>query len=162
MSGQVTRILRLGKYFMNCLLSVNWKRVFVGSKRARVPSPTGTFHNPSAFFWFEGILGLALRVEFPVSLSNHAGFMPRLLYSSTHDSSESFIYLKTVELKMLDFSDCTGTSISILASAADFSRALKSLPNFILFKKIGSQILTLKRRERVSQVHSNRKVASIS
>ena len=47
------------------------------------------------FFWFGGILGSASRVEFPVSLSNHVGFTPRLLYSSTHHSSESFTHLKT-------------------------------------------------------------------
>ena len=47
------------------------------------------------FFWFGGILGSASRVEFTVSLSNHVGFTPRLLYSSTHHSSESFTHLKT-------------------------------------------------------------------
>ena len=45
--------------------------------------------------WFGGILGSASRAEFPVSLSNLVGFTPRLLYSSTHHSSESFILLKT-------------------------------------------------------------------
>ena len=49
----------------------------------------------SIFFWFGGILGSASRAEFPASLSNHVGFTPRLLYSSTHQSSESFIHLKT-------------------------------------------------------------------
>ena len=33
--------------------------------------------------------------EFPVSLSNHVGFTPRLLYSSTHHSSKSVIHPKT-------------------------------------------------------------------
>ena len=47
------------------------------------------------FFWFGGILGSASSAKFPVSLSNHVGFTPRLLYSSTHHSSESFIPLKT-------------------------------------------------------------------
>ena len=47
------------------------------------------------FFWFGGILGSASRAEFPVSLSNLVGFTPRLLYISTHHSSESFIPLKT-------------------------------------------------------------------
>ena len=47
------------------------------------------------FFLFGGILGSASRAEFPVSLSNYVGFTPRLLYSSTHYSSESFIPLKT-------------------------------------------------------------------
>ena len=45
-------------------------------------------------FWFWGILGSALRAEFPVSTSNHAGLMPRLPYSSTHRSSECFMPLK--------------------------------------------------------------------
>ena len=48
-----------------------------------------------AFFWFGGILGSASRAEFPISLSNHAGFTPRLLYSSTHHSPDGFIHLKT-------------------------------------------------------------------
>ena len=48
-----------------------------------------------ARLWFGGILGSALKAEFPVSLGNHVGFTPRLLYSSTHHSSESFILLKT-------------------------------------------------------------------
>ena len=39
---------------------------------------------------FGGILRSASRAEFPVFLSNHVGFTPRLLYSSTHHSSESF------------------------------------------------------------------------
>ena len=46
-------------------------------------------------FWFEGILGSAPGAEFSVSLSNHVGFTPRLLYSSTHHSPESFTHLKT-------------------------------------------------------------------
>ena len=46
-------------------------------------------------FWFGGILGSASMAEFPVSLSNHVGFMPRLLYSSTHHSPESFAHPKT-------------------------------------------------------------------
>ena len=49
----------------------------------------------SFFFWFGGILGSASRVEFPVSPSNHVGSTPRLLYSSTHHYSKSFIHLKT-------------------------------------------------------------------
>ena len=48
-----------------------------------------------AFFWFGGILGSASRAEFIVSPSSHVGFTPRLLYSSTHHSSESIIPLKT-------------------------------------------------------------------
>ena len=36
-----------------------------------------------------GILGSVSRAEFPVSLSNHVGFTPRLLYSSTHHSPEN-------------------------------------------------------------------------
>ena len=32
----------------------------------------------------------------PVSLSNYVDFTPRLLYSSTHRSQESFTHLKTV------------------------------------------------------------------
>ena len=46
-------------------------------------------------FFFEGSWGSASRAEFPVSLSNHVGFTPRLLYSSTHHSPESFTHLKT-------------------------------------------------------------------
>ena len=49
----------------------------------------------AAFELFGGILGLAPGAEFPVSLSNHVGFTPRLLYSSTHHSPESFTHLKT-------------------------------------------------------------------
>ena len=45
--------------------------------------------------FFGGILGSAPRAEIPVSPSNHVGFTPRLLYSSTRYSSESFIHLKT-------------------------------------------------------------------
>ena len=67
---------------------------------------------PTFFLGFGGILGSVSRAEFPVSLSNHAGFTPRLLYSSTHHS-----IWKLVELKMLDFSDRTRTGISILKSA---------------------------------------------
>ena len=63
----------------------------------------------------EGILGSASGDEFPVSLRNHVGFTPRLLYSSTHQKVLPIL----VELKMLDFSDCTRTGISILVSAAD-------------------------------------------
>ena len=47
------------------------------------------------FFWFGGILGSASRAKFPVSQSNHVGFTPRLLHSSTHHSPESFTLLKT-------------------------------------------------------------------
>ena len=50
---------------------------------------------PAPFFSFGGILESASRAEFPVSPSNHVGFTPRLLYSSTHHSSESFVPLKT-------------------------------------------------------------------
>ena len=39
--------------------------------------------------------GAASRAEFPVPPSNHVGFTPRLLYSSTHHSPESFTHLKT-------------------------------------------------------------------
>ena len=46
-------------------------------------------------FFLEGFWGQPLGAEFPVSPSNHLGFTPRLLYSSTHHSSESFIPLKT-------------------------------------------------------------------
>ena len=47
------------------------------------------------FFLSGGILGSASRAEFPASLSNHVGFTPRLLYSSTPHSPESFTHLKT-------------------------------------------------------------------
>ena len=42
--------------------------------------------------WFGGTLGSASRAEIPVSLSNHVGFTPRLLYSSTHHSSEDLVH----------------------------------------------------------------------
>ena len=71
------------------------------------------------FFWFRGTLRSASRAEFPVSLSNHVGFTPRLLYSSTHHSQKVLPICKLVELKMLDFSDRTRTGISILTSAPD-------------------------------------------
>ena len=54
-----------------------------------------SLYSLSFFFWFGGILGLVSRTEFHVSPSDHVGFMPRLLYSSTHHSSESFIHLTT-------------------------------------------------------------------
>ena len=47
-----------------------------------------------SFFWFGGILGSTSRAKFPVSLSNHVGSTPRLPYSSTHHSPESFTHLK--------------------------------------------------------------------
>ena len=47
------------------------------------------------FVWLGGILGSASGAEFPFSLSNHVGLTPRLLYSSTHHSPESFTHLKT-------------------------------------------------------------------
>ena len=49
----------------------------------------------STFFLFGGILGSASRAEFPVSLSNHVGFTPRLLYSRALHSPESFTHLET-------------------------------------------------------------------
>ena len=53
-------------------------------------------HMNSLFFWFGGIMGSASGAEFPVSsLNNHVGFTPRLLYSGTHHSPESFTHLKT-------------------------------------------------------------------
>ena len=48
-----------------------------------------------SFFLFGGILGSASGAEFPVSLSNQVGFMPRLFYNSTHHSPESFTHLET-------------------------------------------------------------------
>ena len=69
------------------------------------------------FLGFEGILGSASRVEFPITRSSHVGLTPRLLYSSTHHSQKVLPIGKLVELKMLDFSDCTRTGISILTSA---------------------------------------------
>ena len=83
--------------------------------------------NVSTLFWFGGILGSASGAKFPVSLSNHVGFMPRLLFSSTHHSPESLTHLKLVKLKMLDYSDRTRTGISILTSAADFHQPLQRL-----------------------------------
>ena len=47
------------------------------------------------FSWFGGILGSASGAEFPVSPSNHVGFTPRLFFSSTHQSPESFTHQKT-------------------------------------------------------------------
>ena len=49
----------------------------------------------SIFFRFGGILGSASMAEFSVSLNNHVVFTPRLLYSSTHHSPESFTHLET-------------------------------------------------------------------
>ena len=53
---------------------------------------------PLSFFFFFclvwGILESASGADFPVSPSNHFGFTPRLLYSSTHHSSESFTHLE--------------------------------------------------------------------
>ena len=59
-------------------------RIFLFAKKVLTP-----------FFRIGGTLGSASRAEFPVSLSNHVGFTPKLLYSSTHHSPDSFIHLKT-------------------------------------------------------------------
>ena len=48
-----------------------------------------------SFFSFGWILGSASGADYPVSLSNHVSFTPRLLYSSTHHSPERFTHLKT-------------------------------------------------------------------
>ena len=47
------------------------------------------------YLGFGRILGSASGAEFPISLSNHVGFMPRLCYSSASYSPESFTHLKT-------------------------------------------------------------------
>ena len=46
-------------------------------------------------FGFGGILASAKMAEFPFSLRNRAGFLPRLLNSSTPHSPEGLIHLKT-------------------------------------------------------------------
>ena len=46
-------------------------------------------------YWFGGILGSVSIAEVPVSLSNHIGFTPWLLYSSTHHSPVGIIQLRT-------------------------------------------------------------------
>ena len=89
------------------------------------------------FFWFGGILGSAARAEFPVSLSNHVGFTPRLLYSSTHHSAEIYTHLKTGWAG-------TRTGISILTSAADIfflfriwffeKNKKRNIPDLIVFE----------------------------
>ena len=48
-----------------------------------------------SFFLVWRGLGSASRAKYPVFLSNHVGFTPRLLYGSTHYSPESFTHLKT-------------------------------------------------------------------
>ena len=71
-------------------------------------------------FWFGGILGSASGAESPVSLSNHTGSTPRLLYSSTHHSSENFTHLKTgwAQDAWLQWS-YRNSGISILTSVDD-------------------------------------------
>ena len=65
-------------------------------RQAKVASLVSlTAYDRVTFFWFEGTLGSASRAKFPVSLSNHVGFTPRLLYGSTHHSPERFTHLKT-------------------------------------------------------------------
>ena len=71
-----------------------------------------------AFFWFGGILGSASRVEFPVSLSNHA--LPLDCSTAALTTPQKVLPIwKLVELKMLDFSDRTRAGISILTSVAE-------------------------------------------
>ena len=67
------------------------------AKSSSLLSVSGLFKLPKMdlFFWFGGILGSASGAEFPVSLSNHIGFTPRLLYNSTPHSPESYTCLKT-------------------------------------------------------------------
>ena len=78
-------------------------------------------------FWFGGILGVsASRAEFPVSLSNHVGFTPRLVYSSIPTPHEVLSIWKKTELKRLNDSDRTRTGITVLTSAADDSEPWKS------------------------------------
>ena len=52
------------------------------------------------FFWFGGTLGSASRAKFPVSLSNHLGFTPRLLYSSTHQINVHNQILRQNQIKV--------------------------------------------------------------
>ena len=47
------------------------------------------------FFLASRDSGVSFRAKFPVSLSNHIGFTPWLLHSSTHHSPVGFLYLKT-------------------------------------------------------------------
>ena len=79
--------------------------------------------------WRDSGVCLSSRVQFSV-LSNHVGFTPWLLYSSTPHSPEGFILLETgFEFKMLEFIDCTRTGISILTSAAMLSQQNTSVPH---------------------------------
>ena len=71
--------------------------------------------------------GVSLWAKFPVSLSNHFDFTPWLpFYRSSQYSSECFIGLKTVEVTLLDFSDCMRTGISIYVN---ISRWLPPTPD---------------------------------
>ena len=67
----------------------------ISEARHGVSEPSAILEPHNIFFLFAGILGSASRAEFPVSRSNYVGFTPRLLNSSTHHSSESFVHLKT-------------------------------------------------------------------
>ena len=86
-----SRKLNINQGLIYCayyLVGKNWKSVNLASLEPRFQF--------SLFFWriltygSGGILGSASRAEFPVSLSNHVGFTPRLLYSSTHHSPRKF------------------------------------------------------------------------
>ena len=84
----------LSIFLMACYWAIFWVLLFLLTMQC--PSkPKGGPLVDRFFFWFGGILGSSSRAKFPVSLSNHIGFTPRLLYSITHHSSESFILLKT-------------------------------------------------------------------
>ena len=75
-------------------------------------------YNLAKSFSFGGILGSASRAKFPISLSNHIGFMPCLTTAHTTPQKVLSIW-RLVELKMLDFSDCAWTAFSILTSATE-------------------------------------------
>ena len=70
-------------------------RLTLLSNQDRYFFPQGWWTTLSFRFRFGGILGSAPGAEFPVVLSNHVGFKPRLPCSSTHHSPESFTHLKS-------------------------------------------------------------------
>ena len=58
-------------------LRIPWSLIKLGSHYKHMICIKAIF-----LFWFGGILVSASGAEFPVCLSNHVGFTPRLLYSS--------------------------------------------------------------------------------
>ena len=70
-----------------------WIYEWVWIKRVVISRPCqlSVYRLKIAFYIYRGFQ----RAEFPVSLSNHVGFTPWLLYSSTHHSPEGFIHPET-------------------------------------------------------------------